>query len=215
MAITVLPTQWLDKLSDDDLTLAQAVAAAGCADLGPDHIEGVCAELAASGRWDHDPTRTVERYRRRIKLDADEAAAIAKTAASTHPPALRGDHRRTRPPWLAAPQRNGLATRRRRQRRHHQAAGIPAHPLTHPRPRHVNRRRRWCRRPDSSRVAKRPLLGQRQAVRPRPWALGSASILVRKFVDLPEADRPAADRPAHTPSTGSADREVVAFERLL
>ena len=78
MAITVLPTQWLDKLSDGDLTLAQAVAAAGCADLGPDHVEGVCAELAASGRWDHDPARTVERYRRRIKLDADEAAAIAK-----------------------------------------------------------------------------------------------------------------------------------------
>lgn len=78
MAITVLPTQWLDKLSNGDLTLAQAVAASGCADLGPDHIEGVCTELADSGRWDHDPARTVERYRRRIKLDADEAAAIAK-----------------------------------------------------------------------------------------------------------------------------------------
>jgi ParB-like chromosome segregation protein Spo0J len=77
MAITILPARWLDKLSDGDLTLAHAVAAAGCADLGPDHVERVCAELAHSGRWDHDPTRTVESYRRRIKLDAEEAAAIA------------------------------------------------------------------------------------------------------------------------------------------
>ena len=47
MAITVLPARWLDKLSDGDLTLAQAVAAAGCADLGPDHVE---ARVRRTGR---------------------------------------------------------------------------------------------------------------------------------------------------------------------
>jgi ParB/RepB/Spo0J family partition protein len=78
MTITVLATCWLGALGDGRLTLAQAVAAAGCADLGADHLDAVCAELANSGGWDRDPARTVERYRRRVKLDAAETAAIAK-----------------------------------------------------------------------------------------------------------------------------------------
>ena len=64
------------------------------------------------------PTRTVERYRRRIKLDADEAAAIAKCdkgqvayftieqPAAEHGPQPRcARPRRAGPPWRAVPRR--------------------------------------------------------------------------------------------------------------
>jgi hypothetical protein len=81
MTITVLPPRWIDALGNGELTLAQAVAAAGCADLGPEHLDVVCADLAAR-RWDADPARTVERYRRHVRLDADEAAAIARLDAT-------------------------------------------------------------------------------------------------------------------------------------
>ena len=39
MTITVLPARWIDAISEGRLTLAQAVAAAGAADLGPDSID--------------------------------------------------------------------------------------------------------------------------------------------------------------------------------
>ena len=54
---------------------------AGAADLGPDHLDALCGELADHAGWDRDPARTVEAFRRRLKLDADEAAAIARCEA--------------------------------------------------------------------------------------------------------------------------------------
>jgi hypothetical protein len=78
MTITVLPPRWIDAVRDERLTLTQAVAAAGAADLGPDHVEALCEELAGRAGWDRDPARIIEAYRRRIKLDADEDEAIAR-----------------------------------------------------------------------------------------------------------------------------------------
>jgi hypothetical protein len=78
MTITVPPTRWIDAVSDGRLTLAQAVAAAGVADLGPDHVEALYEEFAGRAGWDRDPARIIEAYRRRIKLDADEGETIAR-----------------------------------------------------------------------------------------------------------------------------------------
>ena len=61
MAVTILPARWRAALDSGDLTLAAGEAAATVADLGPDHLDAVCQQLAGS-RWG-DPARTVASYR--------------------------------------------------------------------------------------------------------------------------------------------------------
>ena len=61
MAVTVLPVRWRNALDHGDFTLAAAEAAATVADLGPDHLDTVCSQLA--GRTWVDPARTVANYR--------------------------------------------------------------------------------------------------------------------------------------------------------
>jgi ParB/RepB/Spo0J family partition protein len=67
MAVTVLPARWRTAIDAGELTLAAAEAAATVADLGPDHLDAVCARL--TGRSWNDPVRTVTAYRDDLRRD--------------------------------------------------------------------------------------------------------------------------------------------------
>lgn len=82
MAVTVLPEQWRTALDRGDLTLAAAEAAATVADLGPEHLDQVCAQLA--GRSWGDPARTVANYRDDLRRADSYQRAVARAQAK-HP----------------------------------------------------------------------------------------------------------------------------------
>lgn len=80
MAVTILPARWRTALDTGDLTLAAGEAAANLADLGPDHLDAVCQQLAQS-RWG-DPARVVANYRDDLRRAAAYQRALDKTQAS-------------------------------------------------------------------------------------------------------------------------------------
>ena len=75
MAVTVLPARWRVALGKGTLSLGGAVAAA-VADLGPDHLDAVCA-LMVERTW-RDPKQTVDDYRRDLRRGAAYDTAVAK-----------------------------------------------------------------------------------------------------------------------------------------
>lgn len=79
MAVTILPARWRDALDNGDLTLAAGEAAASVADLGPEHLDAVCKQLA--GRSWGDPARTVANYRDDLRRAEAYAAAVEKAQA--------------------------------------------------------------------------------------------------------------------------------------
>lgn len=74
MAVTILPTEWREAIDAGELSLAAAEAAASAADLGPEHMDAVCARLARH-RWG-DPAREVEQYRQQLQREAAYAKAL-------------------------------------------------------------------------------------------------------------------------------------------
>src|SRR5262249_21766734 len=88
MAITVLPEQWRTALDRGDLTLAAAEAAATLADLGPDHLDAICAQL--TGRNWLDPTRAVANYRDDLRRTEQYERAVERTRAK-HPVGFTND----------------------------------------------------------------------------------------------------------------------------
>lgn len=76
MAVTVLPARWRTALDKGTLGLGAAVAAASVADLGPEHLDAVCA-LMVERTW-RDPKQTVEDYRRDLVRAAAYEATVAK-----------------------------------------------------------------------------------------------------------------------------------------
>lgn len=81
MAVTILPARWRAALDSGDLTLAAGEAAATVADLGPDHLDAVCEQLAQS-RWG-DPARTVANYRDDLRRAEAYERAVDR-ARATH-----------------------------------------------------------------------------------------------------------------------------------
>lgn len=81
MAVTILPARWRAALDSGDLTLAAGEAAATVADLGPDHLDAVCEQLAHS-RW-ADPARTVANYRDDLRR-AEAYERAVERARATH-----------------------------------------------------------------------------------------------------------------------------------
>jgi ParB/RepB/Spo0J family partition protein len=79
MAVAILPPRWRDALDNGDLTLAAGEAAASVADLGPEHLDAVCEQLA--GRSWAEPARTVASYRDDIRRAEAYAAAVEKARA--------------------------------------------------------------------------------------------------------------------------------------
>lgn len=79
MAVTVLPEQWRTALDRGDLTLAAAEAAATLADLGPDHLDTACAQLAERN-W-IDPTRAVANYRDELRRAEHYQRAVERAQA--------------------------------------------------------------------------------------------------------------------------------------
>lgn len=88
MAVTVLPVRWRVALDDGDLSLADGEAAASVADLGPEHLDAVCEQLAGRG-W-QEPTRVVARYRDDLRRAEAYHAAIER-ARGRHPVLLTDD----------------------------------------------------------------------------------------------------------------------------
>ncbi len=82
MAVTILPPQWRTALDRGDLTLAAAEAAATVADLGPDHLDAVCEQLA--GRAWIDPVRAVANYRDDLRR-AEHYARTVERLRAKHP----------------------------------------------------------------------------------------------------------------------------------
>jgi ParB/RepB/Spo0J family partition protein len=80
MAVTILPARWRTALDTGDLTLAAGEAAATAADLGPDHLDAVCEQLAQS-RWG-DPARIVVNYRDDLRRDEAYQRAVDKAQAT-------------------------------------------------------------------------------------------------------------------------------------
>lgn len=80
MAVTILPARWRAALDTSDLTLAAGEAAATAADLGPDHLDAVCEQLAQS-RWG-DPARVVANYRDDLRRDEAYQRALDKAKAT-------------------------------------------------------------------------------------------------------------------------------------
>ncbi|MBI5738851.1 MAG: ParB/RepB/Spo0J family partition protein [Mycolicibacterium neoaurum] len=76
MAVTVLPARWRTAIDRGELTLAAAEAAAAVADLGPDHLDAVCARL--TGRSWSDPARTVAAYRDDLRRDDHYQSLIGR-----------------------------------------------------------------------------------------------------------------------------------------
>lgn len=76
MAVTVLPVRWRAAIDDGELSLVAAEAAAGAADLGPEHLDAVCERLVGQ-RWG-DPVRTVANYRDDLRRDAAYAEAVER-----------------------------------------------------------------------------------------------------------------------------------------
>lgn len=79
MAVTILPERWRAALDAGDLSLAAAEAAATVADLGPEHLDAVCEQLAGRG-W-HDPTRLVANYRDDLRRAEAYEQALTKAKA--------------------------------------------------------------------------------------------------------------------------------------
>lgn len=76
MAVTVLPARWRDAIDRGELTLAAAEAATTVTDLGPEHLDAVCA-LLTRDRW-NEPANTVTRYRESLARDAAYEAALQR-----------------------------------------------------------------------------------------------------------------------------------------
>ena len=79
MAVTVLPERWRAALDQGELTLAAAEAAATLADLGPDHLDAACAQLA--GRNWIEPTRAVANYRDDLRRAEQYQRAVERVRA--------------------------------------------------------------------------------------------------------------------------------------
>ena len=133
MAVTVLPDRWRTALDRGDLTLAAAEAAATLADLGPDHLDAVCAQL--TGRNWIDPTRAVANYRDDLRR-AEQYQRAVERAHAKH----AGRVHQRRP---AA--RQGQAARRTVRQRHRQGAPRRAVPRRRRPPRRLGRRSRHLR----------------------------------------------------------------------
>ena len=82
MAVTVLPASWRAALDRGELTLAAAEAAATLADLGPDHLDAICSQLA--GRAWIDPSRAVANYRDELRRAEHYERTVERTRAK-HP----------------------------------------------------------------------------------------------------------------------------------
>jgi len=89
MAVTILPTRWRTALDSGELTLAAGEAAASLADLGPDHLDSVCEQLA--GRSWQDPARSVANYRNTQRRRDHYRQALERTTAK-HPVVFSDEH---------------------------------------------------------------------------------------------------------------------------
>ncbi len=89
MAVTILPAQWRDKLDSGELSIAAGEAAASLADLGPDHLDAACEQLA--GRTWQDPARVVASYRE-TQRRRDNYRDTLDRAVATHPVVHSDDH---------------------------------------------------------------------------------------------------------------------------
>lgn len=78
MTVTILPASWRTALTKGTLTMSAAVAAASVADLGTEHVDGVCT-LLGDRSW-RDPKQVVDDYRRDLRRGAAFDAAVAKHA---------------------------------------------------------------------------------------------------------------------------------------
>lgn len=88
MAVTILPERWRSALDSGELTLVAAEAAASVADLGPDHLDAVCAQLAGRG-W-VEPARAVANYRDDVRRAEHYERAVERLRAE-HPVVYTGD----------------------------------------------------------------------------------------------------------------------------
>jgi ParB/RepB/Spo0J family partition protein len=89
MAVTVLPDQWRTALDRGEFTLAAAEAAATLADLGPEHLDTACAQLA--GRNWIDSTRAVANYRDDLRRAEHHQRAVERARAK-HPAVFTSDN---------------------------------------------------------------------------------------------------------------------------
>jgi ParB/RepB/Spo0J family partition protein len=88
MAVTILPPKWRVALDRGELSLAAGEAAATVADLGPDHLDAVCEQLAAH-TWG-DPARAVANYREELRRRDAYDRAVEKARAK-HTTVFIGD----------------------------------------------------------------------------------------------------------------------------
>ena len=89
MAVTILPIRWRDALDSGELSIAAGEAAASLADLGPDHLDAVCEQLA--GRTWQDPARAVTGYRETQRRRDNYRQALDRVVA-THPVVHSDEH---------------------------------------------------------------------------------------------------------------------------
>jgi len=87
MAVTILPARWRGALDSGELSITAGEAAASLADLGPDHLEQVCEQLA--GRSWQDPARVVTAYRETQRRQDNYRHALDRAAATQ--PAVYSD----------------------------------------------------------------------------------------------------------------------------
>jgi ParB/RepB/Spo0J family partition protein len=83
MSLIVLPPEWREAIDAGRLSVAEAEAIASAADLGPEHVEALCEQMA--DRHNGDPARTVERYRDALRVTAEYDAVLAEQKAGPHP----------------------------------------------------------------------------------------------------------------------------------
>jgi ParB/RepB/Spo0J family partition protein len=83
MSLVVLPTDWREAIDAGRLSVTEAEAIASAADLGPEHIEALCEQMA--DRRNGDPARSVERYRDDLRIAAEYDAVLTEQNAGPHP----------------------------------------------------------------------------------------------------------------------------------
>lgn len=89
MTVTILPARWRTALDAGELSLGAGEAAAGLADLGPEHLDAVCEQL--TGRSWQDPNRAVANYRDTLRR-AERYREVLDRMTAQHPVVFSDDH---------------------------------------------------------------------------------------------------------------------------